>query len=93
MQAVPVEAGALYVLGHVSRADRPGQRARLQINWMNGRDQLVKASIDVVPAEARWTRHTMMVTAPDGAVTAVVLASVHEDSRVWFDDFSLTRGP
>ena len=92
-QGVKVEAGTLYVLSHVSRADQPRRYARLQINWLNERGELVEASIDVVPAEERWRRHTMVVTAPAGAATAVVYASVHGDGRVWFDDFALTAGP
>ena len=92
-QRVRIEAGALYVLTHVSRADPPRAYARLQINWLNERGEFVGTSIDVVPAGGGWTKHSMMATAPDGAATAVVYVSVHEGARVWFDDYALTRGP
>lgn len=93
IQRVKIEAGTLYVLSHVSRADQPGAYARLQINWLNERGGFVEASIDVVPAGERWTKHSMMATAPDDALAAEVYVSVHEGARVWFDDFALTRGP
>jgi hypothetical protein len=89
-QPVKIEAGKLYFLSHVSRSDRPQQSARLQINWLNQRGEMVEASIDVVPVDTQWKKHTMIVTAPDGAATAVVYAAVHGNSRVWFDDFALT---
>lgn len=92
-QRVKVEAGALYVLSHVSRADEPRAHARLQINWLTERGDALAASIEAVPAGPRWTKHSMLATAPDGAATAVVYVSVHEGTRVWFDDFALTRGP
>jgi hypothetical protein len=88
-QPVPIEAGRLYTLSHYSRADEPGQFARLQINWLDARGGLVEASIDVVPVGKRWAKSEMTVTAPERAVTAMVYASVHERSRVVFDDFSL----
>jgi hypothetical protein len=90
-QPVKIEAGRLYVLSHVSRAEGPQQYARLQINWLTQRGEILEASIDVVPAETQWQRQTMMVTAPEGAATAVVYAAVHGDSRIWFDDFTLTQ--
>ncbi len=85
-QRVKVAAGRLYTLGHFTRADREGQFARLQINWQNERGALEDASIEVVPAGPVWTWRQMTVTAPDRAAVAVIYASAHGASRVWFDD-------
>jgi hypothetical protein len=92
VQPVSVEGGRLYRLSHVTRAEQPQQYARLQINWLDPRGQMVDVSIEVVPASSRWTKHALMVTAPERAATALVYASVHGNSRVWFDDFALVRG-
>lgn len=91
-QAVPVEDGEVYTLGHWTRADVAGQAARLQINWLDRVGGMVGVSIDVVSATTEWRWSTLTATAPAGAVTANVYASVHEDSQVWFDDMCLVKG-
>jgi hypothetical protein len=92
-QPVAVEGGRLYTLSHYSRADEPGQFARLQINWLDAKGALIEASIELVPVGRGWAKSEMTVTAPERAVTAMIYASVHANSRVAFDDFSLTRRP
>jgi hypothetical protein len=88
-QRVPVQSGAIYLLRNVTRAAKPGQFARLQINWMNRKgDSLVAVDIQVIPVDSAWHRHTLAAMAPPDASWADVYASVHEDSEVWFDDFS-----
>ena len=91
-QAVSIESGEVYTLGHWTRADRDGQAARLQINWLGEQGRMVGVSIEVVPATAEWRWNTLTATAPVGAVTANVYVSIHEDSQVWFDDMCLVRG-
>lgn len=91
-QPVAVREGEVYTLGHWTRADGETQAARLQINWLDGAGTMVGVSIEVVPVGPSWRWHTMTVTAPSGAVTANVYASVHGDSHVWFDDMCLVRG-
>lgn len=84
---LPVEPGQTYMLGHWSRADRPDQFGRLQINWVDARGKMVDASIDVVRAEAGWTWHQFYAMVPTGASVAEVYVSVHENREVWFDDY------
>lgn len=91
-QPVAVREGEIYTLGHWTRADAEGQAARLQINWLDRAGTMVGVNIEVVPAALQWRWHTITVTAPPGAVTANVYASVHGDSQVWFDDFCLVMG-
>ena len=84
---VPIEPGQPYSLGHWSRADRPNQLARLQINWLDSHMQMVDVSIQVLPTGPQWTWHEFPVMAPANASLAQVYVSVHEDSEVWFDDY------
>jgi 4-amino-4-deoxy-L-arabinose transferase-like glycosyltransferase len=84
---VPIEPGQPYSLGHWSRADRPNQLARLQINWFDNQMQMVDVSIQVLPTGPQWAWHEFPVMAPANASLAQVFVSVHEDSEVWFDDY------
>lgn len=90
-QAVPVLPNTIYTLGHWTRADEAGQKARLQVNWLGRDSKLVGCSISLVPATGTWTWHTLSSTAPADAVRANVYVSVHESSRVWFDDLCLVE--
>lgn len=89
---VPVEPGQVYTLAHWTRADRPDQFARLQINWLAKNLQPGDVSIKVVAVGEDWVWSGLAVTAPVGAVFAQVYASVHDDGAVWFDDFVFAKG-
>jgi hypothetical protein len=91
-QRIPVEAAKLYTLGYWSRADRPQQAARLQINWSNSSTTIIDVSIQLVAEDSEWKWNQMSVTSPSGAAMANVYASVHENSEVWLDDFKFTKG-
>jgi hypothetical protein len=86
-QAVPVRPGVLYLVSHFTRADGPGQFARLQVNWLGTDRNMISSRIEVEPTGPNWEFHRMFATAPPGAAAALVHASVHEQSSVWFDDF------
>jgi hypothetical protein len=93
-QPVSIEPGSRYRLRHWTRAVRPGSSARLQVNWLDRSGRMLDSAIEVVPASPEWASHEMLVMAPRGAATAVVFASVHEDGKVLFDDFSfVAAGP
>ena len=86
-QPVRVRGGVRYVLRHWTRAAQdPGGSARLQVNWQDEWGTMLEATIDVVPASPQWTSHETVMTAPPRAAIGVVYASVHEKSRVFFDD-------
>jgi len=91
-QRVAILPGKLYTLGHWTRADQRGQFARLQINWLDSSAKMVAVSIDVVPTHTAWEWHQVSVTAPSGATLAQIYVSVHENSKVWFDDFQFVQG-
>jgi hypothetical protein len=82
----PTAPGSLYTLGHWTRADQDGQFARLQVNWLDEQGKIVDTSIEVVPETEVWTFREFSMTAPDGTARATVYVSVHDNSKVWFDD-------
>lgn len=84
---VPIEPGQPYSLGHWSRADRPNQLARLQINWLDNALQTVDVSVQVLTTGPQWAWHEFSVMAPANASVAEVYVSVNGDSEVWFDDY------
>jgi len=90
-QRVALESGRVYLLRSFSRAMKPLQFARLQINWLDRDRKLMSADIEVVPAYSNWHSQVMAASAPDNAAFADVYASVHGDSEVWLDDFSLVE--
>jgi hypothetical protein len=86
-ELVPARPGVVYVLSHYTRASEPGQYARLQLNWLDAGGKMLRASIEIAQAGPNWELHRMFASAPPGAVSVQVYASVHENSSVWFDDF------
>jgi len=91
LQAVPVEGGGIYFRRNFTRATGPAQFARLQINWLDRERKLVTTDLEVVPEESDWRSHTMAARAPANALWAEVYASIDDDSKVRFDDFSLVQ--
>jgi hypothetical protein len=92
-QRVTVSGRKLYRLSQKIRADRSGERARLQINWIAGSGTLVGTSIRVVGADPSWQRHELHATAPLSARAAHIYLSVHERSVVRFDDLCFEHLP
>ena len=89
---VLAEPGQPYTVSHWSRAERPAQFARIQINWLANDLSLLDVSISVVEGELEWKWHELSATAPERAVYAQVYVSVHEESEVWFDDYAFVQG-
>lgn len=87
-QPVMVRPGSRYILRNWTRAAAAGSSARLQVNWLDEGGQMVDVNIEVVPTSPQWVSHEMLVTAPQRATTAILYASVHENGKVLFDDFS-----
>jgi hypothetical protein len=92
MQNVEIIENKLYALSHCTKADKDNQYARLQINWLS-QGQIIRSDIKIIPiVKTEWTCNSMSANAPDRATIAVIYASVHENSEVWFDDFSFVQG-
>jgi 4-amino-4-deoxy-L-arabinose transferase-like glycosyltransferase len=90
-QRAPVKQEMLYGLSCQARALAANQLARLQINWADAQGGFISTDIEVISPGAGWKNFKMNVSAPPGAVTAIVYASGHGDSSVWFDDFALNE--
>lgn len=85
---VPVKPQAQYLLSHATRAEGGNGLARLQVNWLDGADQIVGVSIEVVPTSTRrYAQFSMLATAPPGASRAR-LYLVAQQGTTWFDDAS-----
>jgi hypothetical protein len=89
---LPVDPGRVYSLAHWSRSDKEGQAARLQINWLNDKLDIVGVSIDVVPAGRQWTWNKLSAVSPETANQAQIYVSVHEQGEVSFDDYTFVKG-
>lgn len=88
-QKLPVQSGSLYLLHHFTRVSEPGQYARLQINWLDRQENAIRTDARILQPKTDWNMHVMAARAPLNAAWAIVYASAHGDSEVWFDDFSL----
>ncbi|MGV8038887.1 MAG: ArnT family glycosyltransferase [Thermoanaerobaculaceae bacterium] len=91
-QVVPVRGDVLYTLAHWTRADRAGQTARLQVNWLDPGGRIIDATIQVVEARAEWAWNGVAASAPADAVLAIVYANAHDQGRVWIDDLCFVEG-
>ena len=90
-QRVPVKEDTLYFLREFVRSDTPGQRARLQINWLDQNDRFISTSLRVIAVPSEWKQFEMWTIAPTGATQAQVYASPHENSVIYFDDLSFVK--
>jgi hypothetical protein len=88
----PVKGGEIYSLSHWTVAEKQGQIARLQINWMDANGQFLDASILLVDVDLDWRQNGMAVTAPMEAAKAGIYVSVHGGSHVVFDDYCFSEG-
>jgi hypothetical protein len=86
--AVPVRAGGRYRYTAEARcADGPAQ-GRLQVNWLRADGELARADIEVFECTPELTTYNMDVSAPAGVAQALVYASAHTASPVFFSRVS-----
>jgi hypothetical protein len=80
-QPAPVSAGRQYRLAVDARCAGTPSRHRLQVIWIGANGPI---GVWFSPASCReeWTETAEIVTAPDGALTAVVYATGHEGEPV-----------
>jgi len=87
VQVVPVESGRRYKLAirtqcvHQQRA-----QGRLQVNWSNGAVDI--RTFDCSPEGAE---HSIIMTAPPRATTAIVYATAHTDQAIVVDGVSFRK--
>jgi hypothetical protein len=89
---IPVDPNTLYTLGEWLRADPANQQARLQVMWLDSKQQDLSVSIDVIPVGKEWENYRMSVTAPDKAVSARIYITSHNNSSIRADDICFAAG-
>ena len=79
-----------YTLSHYARGEVGGEEGRLQINWLDGSDNIVDVSIIVFTATTEYTKRSMTAIAPQEAVIAeVYVSTATAEDKIWYDDYEL----
>jgi hypothetical protein len=91
---VPVTAGAQYQLRQWMRGAAHGNTARLQLNWLDSSNGLVRADVIAPQLTTAWLEYTMTVVVPAGAVKGeLYVTSHHAGEWVYIDDLALLPSP
>lgn len=79
-----------YTLSHYARGEVGGEKGRLQINWLDGSDNIVDVSIIVFTTTTEYTRRSLTAVAPQEAIIAeVYVSTATAEDRIWYDDYEL----
>jgi hypothetical protein len=79
-----------YTLSHYARGEVGGEEGRLQINWLDGSDNMIDVSIVVFTATTEYTKRSMTAVAPQEAVIAeVYVSTATAEDKIWYDDYEL----
>jgi hypothetical protein len=90
-QRTGIVAGREYRLTAVVQRRDAAAQARLQLQWIDDRDRVLRQEVEVFPCTENPEPHSMQHVAPDGAVAAVVLAFGQSGAPVVFRSLSLTN--
>lgn len=91
VQTVNVLAGRNYLNAVVARCAKEPALGRIQINWLSAKGEISKTNIKTFKCSAAWSEHTMELTAPPGAVNAVVFVTGHSETLLEFKSNSLRQ--
>lgn len=79
-----------YTLSHYAKGEVGGEEGRLQINWLDGSDNIVDVIIIVFTATAEYTKRSLTAVAPQEAVIAeVYVSTATAEDEIWYDDYEL----
>lgn len=87
-QPLPARPRARY-LNTVRARCETGRRFRLQVNWLDARQQLVAVALQEVDCGPEWREQSQSIVAPEGAALAIVYASGAGPEFVEIDRVSL----
>ena len=90
-QAVSVSPGRHYLNTVVERCAAKTTLGRMQINWLDDHGKFINADGDTFECYPDWTEHTMEVTAPPNAKTAIVYTVGHTLIPLEFKSNSLRQ--
>lgn len=88
-QTVKVIPGSKYQLSATVRCVTPGAIARLQINWLDKKDALIRVDLAPVACSKQFEMHAQSFYAPNDAVSAVVYAAAHSVGWIEYKSLSL----
>jgi hypothetical protein len=88
-QQVEINPKEVYLVQQYTKSSVPAQTARLQVLWLDGNSQFIKADIVPYTATAAWLGQKAILFPPSNSKYAVVYVTVLGESSVLFDDVSL----
>lgn len=71
-QAVSVQGGKRYLNRVSARCAGQPSQGRVQVNWLDSQGQFIATNILPFDCESLWAEHSMEVSSPSNAVTAIV---------------------
>ena len=92
VQGVAVRAGWTYSNSVRARCHDAGATGRVQVNWLDSRQEFLAASIRTFACSVDWTEHEQQVVAPSGATSATVYAAADAERAVDVDRVSFKSG-
>ncbi len=90
-QGVAVSPGGRYLNAVVARCSKETTLGRVQINWIDIKGQFVSADIKTFECSPTWAEHSMEVTAPPNAVSAVIYVAGQSAIPLEFKSNSLRQ--
>ena len=86
-QIVEVVPGRTYELALQAKAGPRGKTFRLQIAWLDEKNETRETCIRLFEATSDWRRYLGRFTAPPSSTRAQIYASGHQPDWVWMDSF------
>ena len=90
-QGVAVSSGRRYLNTVVAKCYKEKTLGRVQVNWHDAKGRFIITNIDTFECSTDWTTHTMEVTAPIDAASAVIYASGHTPTMIEFKTVSFRQ--
>lgn len=88
-QVVSVNPGQRYLNTVKSRCEKQASQGRMQVNWLDSKSRFISTDIQVFDCSDSTAEHSMEITAPTTAVSAVVYASGHTSTPLVIEEDSL----
>lgn len=90
-QVVAVKGNTPYINNVEARCGTSPTTGRVQVNWMNSKNQFISASIKTFECSADWMEQSMEVISPEQASSAAVYVSGHNTTSLEFKSNSLRQ--
>lgn len=91
-QRIQVDSNSVYLISLKSKCfNDKSAKGRVQINWLDAEDKLIKPDIDVFLCDENYSSHELNVAAPQNAVSANVYATSHSETPIVIKSVSLKK--